>query len=363
MDAGRPPLPPSAPQLMAIVRRHWNFTGDIDVVPINAGLNNPTFQIHASERRRYAARLYRNLDVLSICREHALLDALSGAGLHFSLPVPARCRDGTTFAQTPHGCLALFDWIDGAHANPADPQHLAAVGAALADLDEALLRLDATLARLPGEPARGHGQLHAIHPAVPDAGILAQRLAQHPHLAGISSEISWLGEAIAECLETGPRLYAVLPQQWIHQDLALSNVLQVGGRITGLLDFEFSDRDLRALDLVALLTNTVGGFADQTGWQQAEALCRGYCAGVRLTQPEIDAIPDLMRLRYVVANIHGAGRWLAGLNPTEEVIRRLRHGAACDRLIRRDADRMRRLVQSASSDDGAQAGGSTSEGA
>lgn len=80
---------------------------------------------------------------------------------------------------------------------------------------------------------------------------------------------------------------------------------------------------------------------------EAEALCRGYCTRARLTDEEMEADPDFVRLRCVVGNIHGAGRWLAGLNPTEEVLRRLQHGAACDRAVHGEADRMRRLLRTA----------------
>jgi len=346
VDTGCVPLSLVRLQVADIVRRHWDFAGSVDVVPIDAGLNNPTFRVRAGGRC-YAARLYRNLDVLSIRREHALLGVLVGADLPFAVPAPAPCRDGSTFAETPQGCLALFDWIEGEHADPDDLRHLRVMGTALAELDETLLRLDARLTRLPGDLAPRHGQLDRIHPAVPDAGVLARRLADDRRLQDVASEISWFGAAIAVCLETVPRLYAALPRQWIHQDLALSNALQMDGRITGVLDFEFADQDLRVLDLVAMLTNSISGFEDESGWQRTEAFCRGYCARVRLTEQEVDAVPDLIRLRYVVANIHGVGRWLAGLNPTEEVLRRLRHGAGCDRLIQRDAERMRAIVHAA----------------
>ena len=338
---------PSVSQLTDLVRVHWDVPGDIDVAPIDAGLNNPTFRVRAAGRR-YAVRVYRNLDAGSIRREHALLATLADAGLPFRVPEPAPCRDGATFAQTPQGCLALFAWIDGQHADADDPEHLRAVGAALAQLDEAFRRLEPALVKLPGVLPPGHGQLDRIHPAVPDAGALARRLAGDPRLAHVASEVAWFGAAIADCVERVPGLYAALPEQWIHQDLALSNTLQIEGRITGLLDFEFADRDLRVLDLVALLTNCIADLADESGWRQAEAFCRGYCSGVRLTEAEVDAIPALIRLRHVVANIHGAGRWLAGLNPTAEVLRRLRHGAAFDRAIQQDPDRIRRLVQAAS---------------
>ena len=336
--------------IAGVVSQHW-AARDVAVAPLDAGRNNPTLRVGIAGRC-YAARLYRNLDVAGIRREHALLGVLAGAGLPFRVPQPAPCRDGRTFAHTDDGILALFAWIGGQYPDRGNPGHLYATGAALAELDEALLRLDGTLAGLPGDPAPRHGELHRIHPAVPDAAALPRRLADDPRLREVAEPIAWLEAAIADCLQTVPRLYAGLPQQWVHQDLALSNVLQRGGRVRGVLDFEFADRDLRALDLVSMLTNTIGDFADPAGWQQAETLCRGYCARVRLGEAEIEALPDLVRLRYVAVNIHGAGRWLAGLNPVEEVARRLLYGAACDRIIQQQADRLRGLVRAVSVDRG-----------
>lgn len=330
-------------QLLPIIRREWGLVGDVDAVPVQTGLNNPTFRIRVGGRH-FAGRLYENLDVSAIQREQALLKLLDGAGLSFRVPVPVSGRDGIKLASTPNGTFALFPWLDGQHPDPQNPQHLRSVGAAVAELDATFLRLDPLLTSMPGPVAPVHGDLTHIHPAVTDVRTLADQLSRDRPLQGCTSELTWLAAAIAACSATVPRLYRNLPVQWIHQDMALSNVLQVDGQVTGMLDFEFSDRDLRALDLVAMLTNIVSDFGEASGWRRVEALCSGYCSGVQLTQPEVEALPDLMHLRYVVSNIHGIGRWLAGLNPTEEVVRRLQNGAACDVAIQREAHRLRELL-------------------
>lgn len=64
---------------------------------------------------------------------------------------------------------------------------------------------------------------------------------------------AWLDAAIAECRASVPRRYGALPQPWIHRDIARSHVLRIGGRVTGILDFESADRNPRALDAVGRL--------------------------------------------------------------------------------------------------------------
>ena len=332
-----------AAAILEAADRHFGLPGPLEASPLRGGLNNFTFCVRTAGGR-YAARLYRNLDPPVIRREHALLRLLASAGLSFAVPVPLAGRGGETIAPTALGSLALFSWVDGDAADGGNPAHLRAMGAALAELDDRLLHLDARLHHLPGPAAPVHGQLELVHPAVPVPAALADRLAAHPALQPAEAELRWLRAATAECAEALPRLYGTLPRQWIHQDLALTNVLQAGGRVTGLLDFEFSDYDLRALDLVAALSNCTS-LQEEAGWAQAGAICAGYCRRVRLSEAEVLAVPLLMRLRHVVVNLHGAGRWLAGLNPVEEVLRRLRDGAARDGALRRQAGRLEELVR------------------
>ncbi len=99
-----------------------------------------------------------------------------------------------------------------------------------------------------------------------------------------------------------------LPAHVIHADLFPDNVLMLGDRVTGLIDFYFAASDFRAYDLV--ITHASWAFsADGRHCDpaRAEALMRGYAREVTLTDAEVSALPLLARgasLRFLLTRAH-----------------------------------------------------------
>jgi homoserine kinase type II len=171
---------------------------------------------------------------------------------------------------------------------------------------------------------RSSGDLARCHPLVPDppAAFAELPLADEKRRRLISG-YAWL-------IERMPDLYATLPQQLAHEDMAPSNLLMEGILVTGILDFEFCSLDLRAMDLaVALTWWPVRHYGTGAEWPIIAALARGYARHITLTDGEIAALPTLFRLRAYTSLIHRLGRSRQGLSTPEEALDRAE--AAIDR--------------------------------
>lgn len=102
-----------------------------------------------------------------------------------------------------------------------------------------------------------------------------------------------------------------LPLSAIHADLFPDNVLMLGDRVTGIIDFYFACTDIRAYDLA--VTHAAWCFDDKGGGfdtDRSQALLSGYDAEQALSDAERAALPVLARgasLRFLLTR---AWDWL-----------------------------------------------------
>ncbi|PBN43844.1 homoserine kinase [Sphingobium sp. D43FB] len=101
---------------------------------------------------------------------------------------------------------------------------------------------------------------------------------------------------------------ADLPRSVIHADLFPDNVLMLGDRVTGLIDFYFSCTDVRAYDLA--ITHSAWTFSHDGATffgDRAVALGAGYAQAHGLTNAERAAFPILCRgaaLRFLLTRAY-----------------------------------------------------------
>lgn len=82
-----------------------------------------------------------------------------------------------------------------------------------------------------------------------------------------------------------------------------------GDQVTGILDLEFACPAYRAMDLAT------GLWSFGPDERATEAFRRGYLAVLPLTDAELNALPDLQRLREATGLVHRVGRHLDGHTP------------------------------------------------
>jgi homoserine kinase type II len=305
---------------LAILDTVWGLPSPWRAEPLAHGTNNQMVRVETAAGR-YVLRIYSNrTDAGKVGIELQILAALQAQHLPFAVPTAIPTREGARCARIPttsgESLAVLTTLIPGEHPRDDDLAQAEAAGEALSWLDDALARV-----RLTEQEAallRGSfGDLEHCHPLVPDPpAAIATLPVPEATRQRLLARYAWLMDGI-------PDLYARLPQQIVHEDYAPSNMLMQSTRVTGVLDFEFCTRDVRAMDLTVALSwwpVRVLGTGDE--WPIIQAFTTGYARHVTLDAAEIAAIPLLYELRAYTSLIHRLGRHRQGLSPLAAVIDR-----------------------------------------
>lgn len=307
----------------------WPIPRSRTVLRLVTGTNNHT-RLVTTPNGDYILRIYQNAaDPEPLRYEHDLLLHLQQAALSFAVPNPLVSESGLTYVTTEEAgqlvLAALFPVIPGRRPDTRDPAEVEACGAALGELDRALaaIEVDPTLDPPPPYDDIAHTFALIRNPAPGVTSIPIAPQTRHR-----------LGTILAGLTAALPQFDEHFPRQLIHGDFYPSNVLIDGGRVTGILDFEFSGPGLRAMDLAIGL----GAFAP-SAWTDVDAslpLVERFAAGyLRWLQPapaEIAALPTLLRLREATSFVHWLGRHSQGLTTDADMAER------ADRLLQLDAD-------------------------
>jgi Ser/Thr protein kinase RdoA (MazF antagonist) len=137
--------------------------------------------------------------------------------------------------------------------------------------------------------------------------------------------------------ELAPLLYASLPQQVTHGDFAFGNTLVRDGRVTGLLDFEHSGTDVRAMDLAVALYR-FPPYADPLS--ECDSFGLAYSSVLPLDPTEIVALPALLELRAGLSLMHWVGRMRAGIATIEDVRPRAGRALFTHEWVRANGDEL-----------------------
>ena len=205
-----------------------------------------------------------------------LLDHLADRGC----PVPGTIHDrsGAAYRLVAGKPVALIEFLPGLSVNAPTPDQAGAVGVALA-------RVHLGARDFPASRANSLG-LAQCHRLLDDCGV-----------AGLAEIDPGLRQLVA-------RERAVLEANWpsdlrrgiIHADLFPDNVLMLGDRVTGLIDFYFACTDITAFDVAvthaAWCFDTTGRHFDAAA---SAALLAGYDSVRPLDPAERAALPLLAR--------------------------------------------------------------------
>lgn len=233
---------------------------------IAEGISNSNWLVETTGRDGHGGRfiltLYeRRIDARELPFFLALLDHLAAEGC--AVPATIHDRDGASLRQVDGRAAALIEFLPGVSPTRPSPAQARAVGAALARVhlagaNFALSRRDrldppANLATL---ERAGFEGLVAIDPALTEA-------------------VDWAGQVIA-------RWPKDLPSSIIHSDLFPDNVLMLGDRVTGLIDFYFACSGMMAYDLA--VTHAAWAF-ERTGQAFAPAIGSALLEGYGSVRP------------------------------------------------------------------------------
>ena len=221
----------------------------------------------------------------------SLLDHLAAKGC--AVPRTIHDRSGALYRMIGDKAVALIEFLPGVSVSVPTPAQARAVGGALAQLHLAA-------ADFAGERANGMDLAEW------------QRLAAECGAEGLRAIDPELADLVAREL---PLLAADWPQDLprgvIHADLFTDNVLMLGSKVTGLIDFYFACSDVIAYDVA--VTHAAWCF-DNDGRNFSPALSAALLAGYEDVRPlspaERAALPILARGAALRFTMSRAFDWL-----------------------------------------------------
>jgi homoserine kinase type II len=271
----------------------WDLPRPRELVRSAFGMSNESYYVN-SAAGAHVLRVHVVKSLQAIRFEHEVLRRLLDADLPFQVPQPLPTLRGDTVAvdvDSARQC-ALFRRIPGETLDDADTAAVARAAAAFARLDIALGAVERT--DLPAPVFAG--DLRALHPAVTDLGQLDDLIGRQGR------------EMVERAAERAGPIYASLPTQLTHGDFGFGNILVSKGRVRGILDFEYTGRNVRAMELAAGLSSAITRSRESL-WRP---LLRGYLGTLRLDLTELAALPALATLHWAVILVWWAGRSLDG---------------------------------------------------
>ena len=239
--------------------------------------------------RRFILTMYEyRIDLDDLPFFLSLLDHLAAKGC----PVPRTIHDryGALYRKVGDKAVALIEFLPGVSISTPTPAQAQAVGGALAQLHLAAADFSGT---------RANGMDLAEW----------QRLAQACGPEGLRSIHPALAELVARALPALVEAWPPdLPRGVIHADLFPDNVLMLGNRVTGLIDFYFACADQFAYDVA--VTHAAWCF-DDAGRNFSPAVSAALLAGYEAVRPlspaERATLPVLARgaaLRFTMSRAY-----------------------------------------------------------
>jgi len=276
----------SAAQLAALIGE-YDVGELVSAKGIAEGVSNSNWLVETTVGRFILTMYEARVDAADLPFFLGLLDHLAAKGS----PVPRTIhdRDGAAFRTIRGKAVALIEFLPGVSVDEPNAAQAHAVGEALAGI-----HLDS--ADFPGERVNALSlpQWHRLFEGCGEEGLRSI----DPGLPALASrELSYLSANWPDDL----------PRSVIHADLFPDNVLLLGDKVCGLIDFYFACTDINAYDLA--VTHSAWCFAKDGTFKPdiAEALVAGYVARRPLSVAEWEALPLLARgaaLRFMATRAY-----------------------------------------------------------
>ena len=255
---------------------------------IAEGVENSNYLLETSQGK-YILTLYeKRVDSADLPFFIALLDHLAAHGC--LVPPMIADREGEKIQQLCGRSACLITFLSGVSLSHPTITQAEAMGQALGSMHSALADF---------KPERRNILDHDGWRA----------LAEQCGPAQLDNIAPGLAVAIAQELDHLDKHWPhELPRSAIHADLFPDNVLMLGDRVTGLIDFYFSCTDIRAYDLA--VTHAAWCFSeDGSDFHQpiSQALIDGYESAFTLSDAERKALPLLARgaaLRFLLTRAY-----------------------------------------------------------
>lgn len=314
----------------------------------NSGMNNTTKFLVINEEE-YVLRIYESHnDKKKVGFEHKILEELNRRNLSFAIPNPQVNFNGNTVALSIDGKLAsLSKAIKGNNPYLKDKKQFYSLGKAVGEITRELSQVKIEI-QSSYQPCY---ELEKSYPECPLKDVID--FCNNPPQdfnceRGILEELKKYFIKFKDIIP----ILRELPHQFIHGDINSSNVLEDEKRnICAILDFEFTARDLRCMDLAICLSEAIANEEDdKVKFDNITNLMTGYKKFISLTDEEIKVIPYLIMLRRLDVIIHFLVRYNKGINNShitaDKVLRgQLIKGRRLCRWVEENTNRIREILK------------------
>lgn len=252
---------------------------------IAEGVENSNFFLH-TQSGFYILTLYeKRVAAQDLPYFLGLMEHLAKHGLNCPLPVKAKA--GTMLGKLAGKPAAIVTFLEGVSSRRPSAPQCAALGEALAKLHRA------------GADFAGH-RANAL-------SLAAWPALYQQGKSGCENVLPGLGDFVAKELDfLQARWPKDLPHGVIHADLFPDNVLFLGDKVSGLIDFYFACNDFLAYDIAVCLNAWCFEPDMSFNITKAMALINAYENIRRLDDGEVSALPVLVRgaaLRFALTRL------------------------------------------------------------
>jgi homoserine kinase type II len=252
---------------------------------IAEGIENSNFYLQ-TDRGAFILTLYeRRVAAQDLPFFLGLMEHLAQRGVH--CPLPVKTRDGQSLVELNRRKAAIVTFLTGIALRRPDAAHCAAAATTLAQLH----RCGEAFA-LSRPNALGPRGWRPLAEAIHDADGIEEGLTALIH------------GALEELVAGWP---CDLPSGVIHADYFPDNVLFVGDRVGGVIDFYFACNDAYVYDLAIMLNSWCFELDGSYNITKGQSVINAYRAARPLSEAEIAALPMLMRgaaLRFLLTRTY-----------------------------------------------------------
>jgi homoserine kinase type II len=241
---------------------------------IAEGVENSNFLLHTTSGYFFLTLYEKRVAVGDLPFFLGLMAHLAQHGI--TCPQPVATRNGETLGTLAGRPAAIIDFLEGVWPRKPSAAHCAAVGQALAKLH--LAGRDFPMRRVNALSVPGWRPLF-------DAAASRADTLQHGLRALLSDELGHLEKSWPKHLPDGV----------IHADLFPDNVLFLGDKLSGLIDFYFACNDILAYDVAICLNAWCFETDHSFNVTKARAFLNAYGRERKLSDAEQDALPLLAR--------------------------------------------------------------------
>ena len=324
---------------------------DYTFEPTSGGVNNVVYYVKKKKKEGDPSssssssllgviRVYNNSnDDPKVAFEHGILERLAALPreLSFGIPETMPSIHGNRFERLSGGASAcLFKSIPGGLPKLSKVRE---IGSCAGELSSAMAEIDRS--ELPDIcPNFPYWDIYEVHKAVTRETFYEQ--LRSSQFDPWRESANFVEDDLTEVMERVSSYHGSLPWSFIHGDLHYDNILVDDDGVTGLLDFEFSSYDWRAMELAICLSKYC---SEDDPYPYFERFVDGFAVLGDLNDKEIEAMSTLIRLRILSNVVYFVGRAMSGEDQMSTLTCRIDNYCQRLRWVKNNEDAIASLIR------------------